>query len=171
MIDSATRFHDAYESQMVRAQVGVLNKPLADELLFGITAAANDNEIQHGILPERPFGAVRSKEDVLSGSLIYKKDSVANTALKVRLYGELAEVRAQQIDTFSNSYNWFGEVVLRQDQTQGERGGAKTLFTFNDRRQVLNFSANYEVWEDHKIAFNYTKNHLKREGNDPFTYG
>lgn len=167
VIESAKRFHDAYQSQMVQMKIGLVDKTFADELFIGVTVASNDNEIQHGILPQNPFGEVRAEEDVLRGSMVFKKDSILNSRIKLRVYGELAKIRSKQIDTFSNNYNWFGEIVERSDQTRGELGGAKTLFTFDDQRHVINTSLQYDLNEDQVFYFNYTRNYLKRSGKDP----
>ncbi len=169
VIESAKRFHDAYQSQMIQAKIGLVDKTFADELFIGVTAASNDNEIQHGILPQTPFGEVKAKEEVIRGSVTFKKDSILNARLKLRVYGEFANIQATQIDTSSRSYTWFGEIINRNDQTLGELGGAKTLFTFDDQHHLINTSLHYDLSENQAVYFNYTKNHLKREGSDAFS--
>ncbi|GAA4270783.1 TonB-dependent receptor [Aquimarina gracilis] len=168
-LSSAKRFHDAYQSQMVQARLGLVDKIFADELFLGVTASSNNNEIQHGILPRTPFGEVKTEESVVSGSLIFKKDSVINLPLKLRIYGEIAEISSKVIDTFSNNYNWQGEIVERNDQTRGERGGDKTLFTFDDQRYLVNTSLQHTLDSHKTLYFNYTKNYLRRKGNDSFS--
>jgi len=165
--ESTKRFHDAYQSGMIQARVGWVDKAFADDISIGITSSFNKKEIQHSILPEIPFGEVITKENVLRSSLIYKKDSILNIPLKLKVYGEIAKIRSKVIDTFSNNYNWFREVLTRNDQTRGELGTTKTLFTFNDRRQVINTSLQYKITDEQTVYFNYTKNHLKRKGEDP----
>ncbi len=169
ILDSAERFHDAYQSQMVQARIGLVDKTYADELFIGATIASNDNEIQHGILAVNPFGDVRTKENVTLGSLVYKKNRILRMPIKLKIYGELAKIQSKQIDTFSNNYNWSGEVLERNDQTRGELGGAKTLFTFDDQRHIINTSIAYVPNNSNTLHFNYTKNHLKRQGSDPFS--
>ncbi len=168
-LSSVKRFHDAYQSQMVQARLGLVDKTYVDELFLGVTASSNSNEIQHGILPRTPFGAVETEESVRSGSLIFRKDSMLNLPVKLRVYGELAQISSKVIDTFSNNYNWQGEIVERNDQTRGERGGAKTLFTFDDQRHLINASLQHAFDSNKKMYFNYTKNYLRRKGSDAFS--
>ncbi len=164
---TAKRFHDAYESQMIQARVGFINKKFADKILVGITAAANENEIQHSQDPEIPFGEMERNEEVFRASINFLKDSLLNGKLKVKAYGELASIKAINIDTSSRQYNWFGEFIIRNDKTRGERGGSKSILSLDDSRRLINTSSTYKLDKNNTSSINYTYNYLERSGNDP----
>lgn len=170
-VDNVERFHDAYSSQMLNVQTGFVNTPFADELLLGILASANRNEIQHPIDPQNPFGEVYTKNRLLSGSVQYKKADVLTQNLDVQLYASIAKNREKVVDTSSRKYDWFGNFIERGDQTLGEFESRKTLFEFTDDLHTINTLLRYQITDDHNISLNYTKNYLQRKGTDPIAVG
>lgn len=165
-IDNVKRFHDAYSSQMIQLQAGLEDKPYADLLLLGVTASGNNNEIQHSLNPQVPFGEVLSKNKVLLGSIVYKKDDLFIDNLKLKLYASIGKNTEQRIDTASRIYNWLGGYEEKVDKTLGEFENQKTLFKFNDKTSLVNLTTNYKINQNHFISFNFSKNYIKRQGVD-----
>ncbi|UZO80631.1 TonB-dependent receptor [Aquimarina sp. ERC-38] len=166
---TAQRFHDAYTSGMVWLKTGWVAQKFADKLLLSAIYSANDNEIQHGITPQVPFGNVRRKEQARLISLQFQKDSLFSQNIKAKIYGEFAEVTSKIIDTSSQVFDWLGNSRMRSNTVLGETGRSKTLFQFDDSRRIVNASFQYKINFQHTINLNYTKNYLKRQGEDPLS--
>ncbi|WP_103071593.1 TonB-dependent receptor [Aquimarina sediminis] len=169
--DNVRRFHDAYNSQMVTFQAGLVDKNFADRLLVGITAAANKNEIQHPIDPQNPFGEVFTKNNVFNASVIYEKANLLKEKLRLKLYASLGENNDKVVDTSARKYDWFGGFIERGDQSLGEFEFSKTLFEFKDNTHLINTFVSYKVSDQSTLNFNYSKNYVKRKGKDPAKTG
>ncbi|QKX03688.1 TonB-dependent receptor [Aquimarina sp. TRL1] len=167
--NNVRRFHDAYESQMINIQAGIVDKKIADELAVRFIASSNNNEIQHSIDPEQPFGEVFEENNVKQAAIIYRKSKLFKERLKLNLYASIAENRDRTVDTASRRYDWFGNFKVDESNgnVAGEFGRDKTLFEFKDNIYMINFSSNYEVNENSSVSVNYTKNYLRRRGKDP----
>ncbi|AXT56709.1 TonB-dependent receptor [Aquimarina sp. AD1] len=164
--DNVERFHDAYNSQMIRIQTGLVDRSYADRLILGFTASANENEIQHPIDPQNPFGEVFTENDIISGSIEFEKNNLFNEKLKLKIYGALTENNERVVDTSSRKYDWFGNFIERGDQTLGEFEASKTLFKFKDNLHLINALATYTFNDVHSLSANYTKNYIRRRGED-----
>lgn len=169
--DNVRRFHDAYTSQMINLQTGLVDKSFADKFLIGITASANKNEIQHPIDPQNPFGEVFTKNNVINASLIYEKANLLKEKLKVKLYAAIGQNNDKVVDTSARKYDWFGEFIERGDQNLGELEFSKTLFEFKDNTHLINAFANYKINDQNALNLNFTKNYVKRKGEDPARIG
>jgi len=169
--DDVERFHDAYNSQMFTIKTGLVEQTFADQLLIGFTVSANENEIQHPIDPQNPFGEVFTENDVISGSISYEKNDLLKEKLKLKIYGSITQNNEKIVDTSSRKYDWFGNFIERGDQTLGEFGASKTLFEFKDNLHLINALASYTFNESHALHVNYTKNYIRRKGEDPARTG
>ncbi len=170
-INNVERFHDAYNSQMITVKTGLVEKTYADRLIIGITASANKNEIQHPIDPQNPFGEVFTKNDILSGSINFEKNDLIKNKLKLKIYGSISRNQEKVVDTSSRKYDWFGNFIERGDQTLGEFEASKTLFEFRDNLHLINGLASYAIDNNNSLSLNYTKNYIKRKGEDPAQTG
>lgn len=169
--DDVERFHDAYNSQMFTIKTGLIEQTFADQLLIGFTVSANENEIQHPIDPQNPFGEVFTENDVISGSISYEKNDLLKEKLKLKIYGSITQNNEKVVDTSSRKYDWFGNFIERGDQTLGEFEASKTLFEFKDNLHLINALASYSFNESHALHVNYTKNYIRRKGEDPARTG
>ncbi len=169
--DDVERFHDAYNSQMFTIKTGLVEQTFADQLLIGFTVSANENEIQHPIDPQNPFGEVFTENDVISGSISYEKNDLLKEKLKLKIYGSITQNNEKVVDTSSRKYDWFGNFIERGDQTLGEFEASKTLFEFKDNLHLINALASYTFNESHALHVNYTKNYIRRKGEDPARTG
>ncbi len=169
--DNVKRFHDAYDSQMINVQSGFVDQRFADRFLIGITASANKNEIQHPIDPQNPFGEVFTKSNVLIASVLYEKENLLKEKLNVKLYAAIGQNNEKVVDTSARKYDWFGGFIERGDQSLGEFEFNKTLFDFKDNTHLINALVRYKINEKHHLTVNYTKNYIKREGEDPARLG
>ncbi len=169
--DNVKRFHDAYTSKMINIKTGLVDKTFADRLMIGVTASANENEIQHPIDPQNPFGEVFTENDIISASIDFEKNNILRDKLKLKIYGSIARNQEKVVDTSSRKYDWFGNFIERSDQTLGEFESNTTLFEFKDDLHLINVLATYTIDDQNSLNFNYTKNYIKRKGEDPARTG
>lgn len=169
--NNVRRFHDAYDSQMITVQTGLMDRSFADQFLIGITASANKNEIQHPIDPQNPFGEVFTEGNAIKGSIIYEKANLLKEKLKVKLYASIGQNKDKVVDTSARKYDWFGGFIERGDQNLGELEFSKTLFEFKEDTHLINAFSSYKISEQSTLNFNYTKNYVKRKGEDPARTG
>ncbi len=169
--DNVRRFHDAYNSQMIRVETGFIDKNFADKLLVGITASANKNEIQHPIDPQNPFGEVFTENDVIKAAVTFEKANLLKEKFKVKLYASIGQNNDKVVDTSARKYDWFGNFIERGDQNLGELEFSKTLFEFKDNTHLINAFGSYKINDWSKFTINYTKNYIKRKGEDPARIG
>ncbi|WP_367583903.1 TonB-dependent receptor [Aquimarina sp. 2304DJ70-9] len=165
------RFHDAYNSQMIHVKTGLVDQTFADRLLIGFTLSANENEIQHPIDPQNPFGEVFTENDIISGAIEFEKNDLLKEKLKLKIYGSVAQNNEKVVDTSSRKYDWFGNFIERGDQTLGEFEASKTLFEFKDNLHLINALVTYSFNESHSVHLSYTKNYIRRKGEDPARSG
>lgn len=163
------RFHDAYRSGMLQLKTGWLNKAYADEVLFGMTASGNKDDVQHAISLDRIFGEVYTKSHTLMPSLQYKKYDFLTNGLSLKAFTSYGWHRNAVADTSSRQYNWLGEYTVRNNKDIGEFRWQKSLFQFNDRTFLANIGSDYPLNETQVLSFNYTQNYLHRQGEDPLS--
>ncbi|OEJ98575.1 hypothetical protein A8C32_05060 [Flavivirga aquatica] len=169
--DHVKRFHDAYNSQMVSVKTGLVDKTYADRFMIGITASANKNEIQHPIDPQNPFGEVFTKNKIISGSVDFEKNNLFKEKLRLKIYGSITRNIEKVVDTSSRKYDWFGNFIERGDKTLGEFEANKTRFEFKDNMHLITGLVSYVINDKNALNLSYTKNYIKRQGEDPERIG
>jgi len=159
------RFHSAYSSGMVKAEVGLLDRTVADELSLGITYSANDNQFQH---PDnniiRSFGRFSTEGSAALVSANYLKKF---GALKLRGYALGGEIRSAVADTSIYKFNWAGESIRRPDNDpKGELLERRSLLKLRDRILRTNILASYDFSAQQQLTASFSRNSLKRTGED-----
>ena len=160
------RFHDAYRSSMGQVEVGFKNKSFADELLIGLMAAGNNDELQHGVSMDRVFGRVHTTSQTFMPSFKYRKTF---NRLSLKLFAAYQNSDYQVVDTSAVTYNWLGEFKPKNNQNLAESGWEKSLFTYNDVAFQNSANLSYELSEGQQLVLNYTQSYFQREGNDPLS--
>lgn len=161
-----SRFHDAYESRMIKLETGFRDKSFADELLVGLSLADNDDEVQHGVSMDRVFGRVRTTSDTNVGSITYRKQ-VQN--LQVKVFASYLNSHSGVVDTSAVSYNWLGEFEPKNNQNIAESSWDKTLFQYSDKAFQANANLRYQFNDNHELILNYTQSYINRQGQDPIS--
>ncbi len=162
------RFHDQYTSGMTSLELGVFDKPFADEWSINLTGAANRKNYQHPDFNiKRIFGKFHTKSQTFLGSTTYSKRF---SKLDTRVYFLLGETRDVIVDTTVYKYDWSGTAVNRLEidpnNTKGELGERRSLFELTDRIMRSQAYINYKMSEQHYLDFNFSQNYLKRSGID-----
>ncbi|MBU2913263.1 TonB-dependent receptor [Reichenbachiella agariperforans] len=165
------RFHDAYSSQMVWAEVGVMNKSYADELMVGVVLSGNYKELQQNPYATGtsayPVGEAETQSDIKIFNLSYRKKNLFVKDLNVRGYAVYLDANEEYVDTSSNQYDWFGDYRPDVHVTTGELG-RKTHFYLNRTNFLANANAEYAISSNHNLSVNYSINRMELQGRDDF---
>lgn len=161
-----SRFHDAYESRMIKFETGFRDLSFADEIMVGFSLADNYDEVQHGVSMDRVFGRVHTTSNTKLGSLTYRKE-IQN--LHIKVFASYLNGNSGVVDTSAVSYNWLGEFVPKNNQNIAESSWDKTLFRYNDEAFQSNVNLRYQLDDHHEWVLNYTQSYINREGHDPIS--
>lgn len=107
--ESVERFHDTYHNEAVIGKIGVVGKPWADRLLFGLTYSQMYKEIQTGVRQEIVYGEKHRRSHSLQPTLEYVKHDLLTRGLDLTVTGSYNRDVTTNIDTASYKYNWRGE--------------------------------------------------------------
>ena len=158
------RFHDRYHNETVIANIGVVNKTYADQLLFGITLGSNFKEIQTRARADSPpYGGLHRKGSIIMPSLKYIKNDFIVKGLNARINANINLGREQNIDTLHRRYNWLGEFI-EYEGPGGER--SYSLYKFKNNLGIATASFDYKFADKHALALSNTLNTFNRKGED-----
>lgn len=158
---SLPRFHDTYHNETLIANVGVVNKSFADNLLFGITLGQNYKEMQSGARPDEVFGAFHRRGHIVMPSLKYKKTNLIE-GLDVTINANYNLGFERNIDTARASYNWYG--IRSPKTTYGER--SHTDSKYYNHNGLATTMLSYKISEKHSVAVNNVFSTFNRETKD-----
>lgn len=166
------RFHDAYTSKMIWAEMGVIGTSYADQMMIGILYSDNFNEVQQptNAIGEAkiPYGEVTTQEEKVITNLTYSKNGLLANKLSLNAYFVGAFSQRISQDTSSYRYDWFGNRKLRTDNATGEIENRKTFLILDTDNLLGNFNSEYLIHDNHSVALNYSLNYLKLEGSDDY---
>ncbi len=155
------RFHDRYRSGNVRLEAGVVAKKYADQLLVGITAAADDKEVQNGATMNTVYGGVTTNSRTLASTFKYSKKNLFVAGLEVSAFGSYNRSKSQIADTLQGiTYNWLGETTTVSGSNAAEFG--RTLTTLTDREWSSGTNVGYRISPKQAIVVNYLYSHFNR---------
>ncbi|MBC6110326.1 TonB-dependent receptor domain-containing protein [Pedobacter fastidiosus] len=147
---SLRRFNDTYHNETLIANVGVVDKSFADNLLIGITLGENYKEIQTGARPDAVFGQLHRRGNIIMPSLKYKKTNLIK-GLDVTLNANYNFGYEKTIDTARADYDWDG--IRDPKATIGEREGGQ-LAKYMNNNGLATAMASYKIAEHHSVAVN-----------------
>ncbi len=156
------RFHDAYKSTSAKAEVGVVDKEYADQLLFGVLAGTSEKEVQHGATMNSVYGGIKRNSSSIIPTFKYNKEDLFTEGLDLTFYSAYNATESEIIDTLSGvNYNWLGKPTFTEGSTDGELRRTFTTLTDNDFNTRMNVG--YEMTVQHSVAFNYSFSNFSRE--------
>ncbi|MEH6307548.1 TonB-dependent receptor [Olivibacter sp. CPCC 100613] len=156
------RFHDKYHNETLMTNIGVVDKPYADQLLLGITLGQNYKEIQTGARMVSVFGAWHRRGNIVMPSLKYKKTDLIK-GLDVTLNANYNLGTERNIDTVNARYDWYGN--RKANGSSGER--SRSLYKYKNNNGIANTMFNYRIGEKQAIALSNVFTTFNREGTDP----
>lgn len=172
VVDTAwvPRFHDRYRSGSIKIESGVVNKPLADNLLVGLTFSQNDKQLQHGATMSTVYGGIVRNNQSVTPSLRYSKKNLFMDGLDVSLSSAMNFNEAQVVDTLRGvRFNWLGEreEIRTGDGTLSNNGELSRTFTTMDEKVFdTQINAGYAINTKSSLAFNYSFNYFHRKAFD-----
>lgn len=147
---SLRRFNDTYHNETLIANVGLVGKKFADNLLLGITLGKNYKEIQTGARPDAVFGQLHRRGTIIMPSLKYKKANLVK-GLDVTFNANYNLGYEKTIDTAYAKYDWDG--IRDPKATMGEREGGQ-LSKFTNNNGLATAMVSYQIAQHHSVALN-----------------
>jgi outer membrane receptor protein involved in Fe transport len=160
------RFHDTYHNETLVANVGVVGKSWADQLLLGITLGKNYKEIQTSVRLVVPYGAWHRHGDIIMPTLKYRKTDLIK-GLDVTLNGNFNLGTEYNVDTVGRYYDWYGNWIPKAGG--GER--QRTLSRYKNNTGLLTGTASYKITDNHSLALSNVYSTFSRNGTDAFNDG
>lgn len=162
---SAKKFHDAFRSYMIKGDIGLIDKPWADQITLNFSYANLYDEIQHNFEMRQPYGEALNKVSAHNTALQYeKKDLLRN--LDANLYMGYNRIITDFNDTTLNIYNWRGEVI-GQRTSGGEITPSQNKLKLNGDNISGRINLNYNANTTTRFLFNGVTSFFKRSGEDP----
>ncbi len=165
--DRVSRFHDAYQNQMLNLNVGVSNKRWADQLLFGFNWGNNHADVQTGNRMDEVYGARFRDGEVIQPTFQYKVSDVGLKGLDVALRGSFNFGEERSIDTVYRRFNWYGESIPKGNNSWdpgGERTKEFYVYRNNNGNAALNI--NYTINASNALFLNNTFTSSNRKGEN-----
>lgn len=156
---SQRRFNDTYHNETLIANIGLVGKSFADNLLLGVTLGQNYKEIQTGARPDAVFGQLHRRGTIIMPSLKYQKTNLVK-GLDVTLNANYNLGYEKTIDTAYAKYDWDG--IRDAKSTMGERDGGQ-LSKFKNNNGLVTTMVSYQIAEHHSVAVNNVFSTFNRE--------
>jgi outer membrane cobalamin receptor len=163
-LEEVERFHDGYDSKSAIVDIGLVNRPFADQLLVGVILSKSEKEQQTGATMEKVYGQRKQISSTLMPTVRYKKKDLLVDGLELNGFASYNFGYTQTVDTTSRTYFWDGTYVEKADPTSGELN--KTRYKFTDNSFITRGNLSYLLNENHSFVANYTFNSVDRQGND-----
>ncbi|RZM06295.1 MAG: TonB-dependent receptor, partial [Pedobacter sp.] len=144
------RFHDVYHNETVIANVGVVGKPWADNLLLGMTLGQNYKEMQTAARPEAVYGQLHRRGNIVMPSLKYKKTDLL-PGLDVTLNANYNLGYEITIDTAKADYDWDG--IRDPKVSMGETENGQHI-KYRNNNGLATAMVSYRLSEHHAVAVN-----------------
>lgn len=165
------RFHDAYRSETVQLETGLLGKAYADKLLFGVILSQSSQEIQTGAQMSRVYGRRVQNSNTLMPTFKYKKSDLFFKGLDLNFYAGYNLGSTLNVDTNYRVYNWAGEYQEKSRDSTGKyvigAENSRTMYEFRNNLVLANANLSYTINASHSFGFNYTFSGYNRKGQDP----
>lgn len=152
------RFHDRYHNEAVVFQAGLVNKPWANKLLFGLQYTHEYAQIQNANLMKIVFGGKLRKNWAVTPNVVYEKRNLLTQGLNLRLSARYDYTTTNNIDTLSRTYSWTGEWIPKA--SQGE--GATSLAEFTGKTLTAVANLTYRIGSQHFFTLNETYINFRR---------
>ncbi|MHA4894154.1 TonB-dependent receptor [Pedobacter sp. PWIIR3] len=144
------RFHDVYHNETLIANVGVVGKSWADQLLLGVTTGQNYKEMQNAATPIAVYGQLHRRGNILMPSLKYKKAELL-PGLDVAINANYNLGFETTIDTAKAKYDWDG--IRDPKVTMGETENGQYI-KYHNNNGLATAMVSYKLSEHQGIAVN-----------------
>ena len=162
---SATKFHDRFRSYLLKADIGIINKPWADKLAFSFSYGDLYDEIQHNFEMRQPYGKALNLSTIYNTAINYEKYDISER-LDVKVYLGYNSIQTNFIDTTRDIYNWRGEIIGTKTYG-GEITTSQNNLTYNRNNLTGKINLNYKLSANTQLTFNSLLSQFTRTGSDP----
>ena len=159
---SVKRFHDVYHNESLIANVGVVGKSWADNLLLGMTVGKNYKEMQTAARPESVYGQYHRRGNILMPSLKYKKSNLIK-GLDVAVNANYNLGYEETIDTAKADYDWDGIRDPKLTIGESNNGGHAKYHNNNGLATAM---VSYKITDHHSLAINNVFSTFNRKTDD-----
>jgi len=156
------RFHDVYHNESVIANVGVVGKTWADNLMLGVTLGQNYKEIQTAARPESVYGQYHRRGNIVMPSLKYKKANLIK-GLDVTFNANYNLGYEETIDTAKADYDWDGIRDPKVSIGESNNGGH---FKYHNNNGLSTAMVSYKLSEHQSLAVNNVFSTFNRKTTD-----
>lgn len=146
------RFHDDYFSVLTELEVGVENKPWADQLYVGGSWSKVRKELQTGAVQNVVYGLAERHVDDWSVLMRYRKRNLFTEGLTANLNMSYTHDDACTIDTAYRKYSWDGTwIPTHRNEISGN---ARMMRHYVRPLTMIRGNLDYELAFGHAINFN-----------------
>jgi len=156
------RFHDVYHNESVIANVGVVGKSWADNLLLGVTLGQNYKEIQTAARPESVYGQYHRRGNIVMPSLKYKKVNLIK-GLDVTVNANYNLGYEETIDTARADYDWDGIRDPKVSIGESNNGGHSK---YRNNNGLATAMVSYKLTEHQSVSVNNVFSTFNRKSDD-----
>lgn len=157
------RFHDAYSAAGGSLELGVADRPWADDLSLRGFASQFDKEIQHKVGMTVPYGEPVYGVDTVGGTLTWKYAPIR--AFDVHAWAGATWTKRTFQDLATCVYDWFGRCVDERAQP-GEISVPATDRVVRDLTPTGRIAAMYRLSDAHAITLAVSPTAFTRAGDD-----
>lgn len=156
------RFHDRYHNEALIAKVGVVNKPWADKMLFGITLSHEDAQIQNANLMRIVYGGKKRNAKGVMLSFSYSKKNLFVKNLNLSASANYNHLKSENTDTLARQYNWAGEYIPKSAKGEGQF----TMGKFENQNFYGTANLSYNLMGKHRFSLNNVYSNFQRKASD-----
>lgn len=159
------RFHDDFESKMIQAETGFMNKKWADVFLIGLTYSNQYKQIQTRASQEAVVGGADRKNNFLMPTLKFKKSDFLVKGLSTNLFASYASDKSVIADTSKSTFDWAGRRIS-YGNTGGELSDHFSIYHYTNTSVLGRANFAYKINETHSVNVNYNFSSVSRKAYD-----
>lgn len=155
------RFHDSYRSLVGQLELGFIDQPWADALLWGFSYSGEEKELQTGAVQSKVYGMAERKHNTIDLSLRYEKRHFIWEGLDLKASLSQSWSHQHTIDTAYRKYSWDGTYT---PSPRNEITGRNRSIRHRKTPLLLGrLNLNYELNDSHSLNLNYLMSHSANE--------
>ncbi|TDE14450.1 TonB-dependent receptor [Dyadobacter psychrotolerans] len=159
------RFHDGFESKMIQAETGFMNKKWADVFLIGLTYSNQYKQIQTRASQDAVVGSADRKNNFFMPSVKFKKTDFLIKGLSTNIFASYASDKSVIADTSKSTFDWAGRRISNSN-TGGELSDHFTIYHYTNQSFLGRANFSYKINESHALNLNYNFSAVNRKAFD-----
>ncbi len=158
------RFHDTYVSLFGQLEVGVADKPWADEFFVSGSGSKSDKELQTGTVQSKVYGMALRRSQAWNVAARYRKGDFIVPDLALTASLSHTWDHSVTVDTALRKYDWNGGWI---ESSRNEiTGRAPSMRHYERPATIARANLEYRLNESHSLNANYLLNRMANERRD-----